>query len=114
MNHQQIRDIAEAAFKAHFGHIDIVSINIKPGFDHYHDPLVDVKIIYDGQVEELLCGDTIEVRSEIIDKVWAAEDSPGRPQVYFIAKSDICQHDPATVRCLRRQRAACGGRGIPY
>ena len=31
MNHQQVREIAEAAFKARFGDIGIVSINVKPG-----------------------------------------------------------------------------------
>ena len=29
MNHQQVRDIAEAAFKSRFGDIGIVSINVK-------------------------------------------------------------------------------------
>ena len=97
MNHQQVRDIAEAAFKARFGDIDIVSINIEPGFDHCDDPLVDVNIIYDAKVEQLIAGDTMEVRSEIIDKVWRdAEDSPGWPHVHFIAKSDL-EEDPATV-----------------
>ena len=103
MNNQQVRAIAEAAFKAHFGDIGIVSINIKPGFDHYDDPLVNVKIIYDGEVERLIAPDRVpammEVRSEIIDKVWRdAEDSPGWPQVHFIAKSDLEEEeDPATV-----------------
>ena len=32
MNDQQVRDIAEAAFKARFRDIGIVSINVKPGF----------------------------------------------------------------------------------
>ena len=99
MNNQQVRDIAEAAFKARFGDIDIVSINVKPGFDHCDDPLVDVNIIYDAKVEQLIAGDTMEVRSEIIDKVWRdAEDSPGWPHVHFIAKSDLEKEvDPATV-----------------
>ena len=102
MNNQQVRDIAEAAFKARFGDIGIVSVNVKPGFDHYDDPLVDVKIIYDGEVEQLIAPDKVpdmmSVRSEIIDKVWRdAPDSPGYPFVHFIAKSDIGQRDPATV-----------------
>ena len=99
MNHQQVREVAEAAFKAHFGGIDIVSINIRPGFDHCDDPLVEVNIIYDAEVEQLIAGNTMEVRSEIIDKVWMdAEDSPGWPHVHFIAKSDIEEEeDPATV-----------------
>ena len=99
MNHQQVRDIAEAAFKARFGDIDIVSINVEPGFDHYDDPLVDVRIIYDAAFEDLRTEGTMRVRSEIIDKVWRdAEDSPGWPQVHFIAKSDLDEEeDPATV-----------------
>ena len=97
MNDQQVREIAEVAFKARFGDIDIVSINVKPDFDHYDDPLVDVKIIYDAAFEDFSAEGTMSVRSEIIDKVWDAEDSPGWPHIHFIAKSDIGRHDPATV-----------------
>ena len=98
MNEQQVRDIAETAFKARFGNIEIVSVNIKPGFDHYDDPLVNVKIIYDGTVEQLGGEGILHVLSEIVEKVWwEAEDSPGWPQVHFIAKSDVEGRDPATV-----------------
>ena len=101
-------DTAEAAFKARFGDIDIdivsvnVNVNVKPGFDHYDDPLVNVKIIYDGEVEQLIVPDKVpdmmSVGSEIVDKVWRdAPDSPGYPFVHFIAKSDIGQRDPTTV-----------------
>ena len=102
MNNQQVRDIAEAAFKARFADIDIVSINVKPGFDHDDDPMLDVKIIYDGEVEQLIAldkvPDMLKVRTEIVSKVWwDAKDSPGWPYIHFIAKSDIGQRDPATV-----------------
>ena len=99
MNHQQVRDIAEAAFKARFGDIGIVSINVKPGFDHYDDPMLDVKIIYDAAYEDLRTEGTMSVRSEIVDKVWVGtEDSPGYPYIHFIAKSDLGEEeDPATV-----------------
>ena len=94
MNHQQVRDIVEAAFKARFGDVDIVSINVKPGFDHYDDPMLDVRIVYDAEVERLIAPDKVpdmvRVRSEIVEKVWAAaEDSPGYPFIHFIAKSDL-------------------------
>ena len=97
MNHQQVREIAEAAFKARFGDIGIISI--KPGFDHYDDPMLDVKIVYDGEVEQLIGrGRSMEVRSEIIAQVWwKAEDSPVCPFVHFIAKSDLEQPDPAAA-----------------
>ena len=98
MNEQQVREIAAAAFRARFGDIEVVSVNIKPGFDHYDDPMVDVKIIYDGTVEQLGGEGILRVLSEIVDKVWReAEDSPGFPLVHFIAKSDIGRRDPATV-----------------
>ena len=96
MNIEQVREIAEAAFKARFGGIGIV-VNVKPGFDHDDDPLVDVRIIYDAAYEDLSTEGTMSVRSEIIDKVWEAEDSPGWPHIHFIAKSDVDQRDPATV-----------------
>ena len=101
MNHQQVRDIAEAAFKAHFGDVGIVSINVKSGFDHCDDPKVEVRIIYDAEVERLIAPDKVpdmvRVRSEIVEKVWAAaEDSPGYPYVHFIAKSDL-DEDPPTA-----------------
>ena len=102
MNHQQVRDIAEAAFKARFSDIGIVSINVKSGFDHCDDPKLDVNIIYDGEVERLIAPDKVpdmvRVRSEIVEKVWVdVEDSLGYPYIHFIAKSDIGQRDPATV-----------------
>ena len=100
MKEQQVREIAEAAFKARFRDIDVVSVNVSSQIDHHDDPLVDVRIIYDGEVEQLTCeGGSMEVRSEIIDKVWnGAEDCPGWPHVHFIAKSDLEEgEDPATV-----------------
>ena len=98
MNDHQVRDIAEAAFKARFGDIGIVSINVKPGFDHDGDPLVEVRIIYDAAYEDLNTDGTMSARSEIIDKVWGETgDSPVWPQVHFIAKSDVEQRDPAAV-----------------
>lgn len=101
MNHQQVRDIAEAAFKARFGDIGIVSIDVKPGFDHCDDPMLDVRIVYDAEVERLIAPDKVpdmvRVRSEIVEKVWAAaENSPGYPYIHFIAKSDL-EEDPATA-----------------
>ena len=98
MNHQQVRKIAEAAFKARFANISIVGIYIEPGFDHYDDPLVEVRIVYDAAYEDLRTEGTMKVRSEIIDKVWRdAEDSPGWPQVHFIAKADLDGKDSAAA-----------------
>ena len=97
MNIEQVREIAEAAFKARFGDIGIV-IEVKPGFDHDDDPLVDVRIIYDAAYEDLSTEDTMSVQSEIIDKVWSeTEDSPVWAHIHFITKSDIDQRNAASA-----------------
>ena len=98
MNEQQIREIAEMAFKRHFGGVKLLGVNVEPGFDHCDDPKVDVKIIYDGKYEQLNGAGLLRVQSDITSKLWwDAEDSPGFPMVHFIAKSDLGRRDPATV-----------------
>lgn len=99
MNKHLVREIAASAFKARFADIGIVSIDVEPGFDHYDDPLVEVRIVYDAAFEDLRTEDTMRVRSEIIDKVWGdAQDTPVWPQVHFIAKSDLEEEeDPAAA-----------------
>ena len=99
MNDQQIREIAAAAFRAQFD-IDVVSVNIRRGFDFEDDPLpvVDVHIIYDGKYEQLNAAGLANVDMELMDKMWHdVEDSPGWPMVRFIPKSAIGRRDPATV-----------------
>ena len=98
MDDQQVREIAEAAFKAHFGDIDVCRINIRRGFDHEDDPVVDLTLSYDGKFEQLNANGLLEVCSDINHKVWRdAEDSPGWPMVRFIPRSEIGRRDPATV-----------------
>ena len=97
MNDQQIREIAEAAFRAYFD-IDVFRVNILRGFDHEDDPVVDVTIIYDGKYEQLNGHGLLKVSSEVNHKVWLyAEDSPGYPHVYYLPKSEVGRRDPATV-----------------
>ena len=59
MNDQQVREIAEAAFKARFGAVDVVSINVKPGLDYDDDPLVDARIIYAAAFEDRAIGGVV-------------------------------------------------------
>ncbi len=98
MNDQQIEKIAEAAFHAHFGDVKVLRVNIRRGFDHEDEPVVEVHIIYDGKYEQLNGGGLLNVHSAIVDKVWReAADSPGFPMMHFIPKSEIGRRDPATV-----------------
>ena len=99
MNEQQVREIAETAFRRHFGDVEVFRVNVRRGFGFEDDsPKVDVKIIYDGKCEQLNGAGLLRVQSEIVDKVWwSADDSPGFPILYFIAKSELGRRDPATV-----------------
>ena len=97
MNDQQIQEIAATAFKAHFD-IDVVRVNIRRGFDHENDPVVDLTIIYDGKYEQLNGRGLLDVDRDIMDKVWRdGEDCPGWPLVHYLPKSEIGRRDPAKV-----------------
>ena len=99
MDEQQIREIAEAAFKRQFADVKIVRINVWPGFGFEDDsPVVDVNIIYDGEYEQLNGRGFSRVLSELVDKAWReGKDDLGWPCVHFIPKSEIGEDDPATV-----------------
>ena len=99
MNEQQVGEIAEAAFKSHFGDVKLLRVNVRRGFDYDpDDPMVDVAIIYDGKYEQLNGVGLVDVQTEIVSKVWReAEDSPGFPLVHFLPRSSLGRRDPATV-----------------
>ena len=98
MNEQEMRKIVEAAFKARFGDIELVSINVKPGVGFDGDPVVDIKIIYDGKFEQLDGEGLVRVDHEVHTKFDAdSEAYPGLPLLHFIAKSDIGKRDPASI-----------------
>ena len=44
MDEQQVREIAENAFRAHFSDFEIIRIDIEPRIDHDGDRVVDVNI----------------------------------------------------------------------
>ena len=99
MDEQQMREVVEAAFKRHFGGVKIVRINIRQGLDFEDDsPAVDVNIIYDDESGQVTGRGFLSVLSEVVDRTWReGKDDLGYPYLRLIAKSDIGQHDPATV-----------------
>ena len=106
MKEQIICEIVETAFKARFGNVKIIRSTYGPGFGHYDDPMVDVKVIYGGKAEQLDRAGIVDVRSEIISKVQAdSAEGPGFPFVHSIAKSDIGRRDPAD--CLMQGEIKC-------
>ena len=98
MNDQEVREIVEAAFHAHFDDMKVVRVNIRRGFDHEDDPVVDVTVIYDGKFEQLTGNRILNMRLDVNHKICRdAEDSPGWPLVHFMPKSSVGRRDPAKV-----------------
>ena len=99
MDEQELREIAEAAFKHQFGDIDIIRVNIRQGVGFEDDsPIVDVNIVYDDESGEVTGYGLALTRTELVDKTWReGKDELGYPCVNFIAKSGLGQRDPATV-----------------
>ena len=98
MDEEQVRKIAQKAFTASFGDINVVCVNVKRALDHCDDPMFVVTIIYDAEFEQLNAAGIQRVEMEIYEKVWEeVEDSPVWPHLHMIAKSDIGERDPATV-----------------
>ena len=99
MNDQQMREIAEAAFKRQFGDIDVVRINVRQGLDFEDDtPIVNVHIIYDDESGQVTGHGLVRTRTEVVDETWrGGKDDLGYPYIRFFAKSGLGQRDPATV-----------------
>ena len=99
MTEQQIREIAETAFKRQFPDVKLVRVNVWPGVGFEDDsPVVDVHIIYDAKYEELNASGLVNVLSEIADKAYyEVEDDLGFPCPSFFAKSEMGRRDLATV-----------------
>ena len=99
MTEQQIREIAETAFKRQFPDVKLVRVNVWPGVGFEDDsPVVDVHIIYDAKYEELNASGLVNVLSEIADKAYyEVEEDLGFPCPSFFAKSEMGRRDLATV-----------------
>ena len=98
MNEQQLREIAEAAFKRQFGDIEIVRINIRQRLDHDDDPVVDVDIFYDDETGQLTGRGYLRVALEVADRTWyEGKDDLGYPLVHLLVKSGIEQDESAAV-----------------
>ncbi len=100
---QQVREIAENAFKAHFSDFEIIRIDVEPMIDHDGDRIVDVNIYCDGNYKKLHGAGRSRVHSEIASKTWyEVEDDLGFPLVHFYSKSTLKQHDLAKSKRIRR------------
>ena len=98
MNEETIRGIAETAFKHYFGHVGLVRIDVRPGFDHEDDPVVDLWIVYDdkrGKVGSLGGDGFLNMLSEVHSKFHADPTQyPGFPLLHVVARSELGSRSP--------------------
>ena len=98
MDEQQLREIAEVAFKRQFADIEIVRINIRQRLDHDDDPVVDVDIYYDDECGQVTGRGYSRVALEVLDKTWCeGKDDLGYPLVRLLVKAGLGQRDLAAV-----------------
>ena len=101
MTEQEIREIAEVAFKGAFPDVKLDRVNVWPGFGFEDDsPVVDVSIIYDGKYEQLNARGLLDVQREVVDKAYReVEDDLGFPCLHFYSKPSLKRgrRDLATV-----------------
>lgn len=101
MTEQEIRKIAEAAFKDKFPNVELDRVNVWPGVGFEDDsPVVDISFIYEGEYEQLNGRGLVAVHTEIVDKAYrAVEDDLGFPCVHFYSKPELKRgrRDLATV-----------------
>ncbi len=80
MNEQQVGEIAEAAFRSHFGDVKIVRVNVRRGFDYDEDDsMLDVNIIYDGKYEQLNGGPLGRAHGDRLEGVAGSGGQPRLP-----------------------------------
>ena len=91
MTEQDVREIAEAAFKSKFPTVKLHRVNVWPdaGFED-DSPTVDVSIIYDGKYEQLNARGLAEVVTEVVDKAYREfEHNLGFPCLHFFPKAAL-------------------------
>ena len=97
MDKEDIRKIAEEAFKAHVNESEIIHIDVEPRIDHDEERVVDVNIYYDGEYMKLRDA-LLHVHSDIVSKVWRdVEEDLGFPLIHFYSKSTYKQHKKAIL-----------------
>lgn len=87
MTEQHLREIAKVAFRRYFLDVDIIKIDVKPGFLHFDEdrPAIDVTISFDGsKYDKSYTAGLMKVNSEILDKAWLKKEQDfGYPYVFF-------------------------------
>lgn len=98
MTEQHLREIAKVAFRRYFLDVDIIKIDVKPGFQHFDEnlPAVDVTISFDGsKYEKSYTEGLAKVNSEILDKAWRQKEQEfGYPYVHFKPVVDSDSENP--------------------
>ena len=96
----ELKRIAERAFKARFSGINIVRIDVKPGYNHDGDAVVDVTFVCDGDYRQFSGKRLNKLQSEIISKAWRDAEHGlglGFPLIHYFDKDDFEDSDAAAA-----------------
>ena len=96
----ELRRIAERAFKGRFSSIKIVRIDVKPGYDHDGDPVVDVNFVCDGDYRQFTGKALSKLHSEIVSEAWRDPEHGlglGFPLLHYFDKDDFEEPDAAAA-----------------
>ena len=97
---EEIRKIAEEAFRKHYGDIELVRVNIKHGLDFYGDPMVELRYVYDdkrGKVGSLGGDRGLRLLGDVSSPFEAGPKGPVLVIPRYIALSELGKRDPASA-----------------
>lgn len=87
---EKIKQIFRSVLEERFDDVDIVSVDIEPGFDHDGDPVLNVRVIFDGKRKVVDGHKVVTFRRHLRERL--AQEGQGEvpfPIMTYIAKSDL-------------------------
>ena len=97
---EEIRKIAEDAFRKHYGDIELVRVNIKHGLDFDGDPMVELRYLYDdkrGKVGSLGGDRALRLLDDVFSRFEAGPKGPVLIIPHYIALSELGKRDPESA-----------------
>ena len=87
---EKVKEIFRSVLKERFDDVEIVSVDIQPGFDHDGDPILNVRVIFDG-TRKVVDGHKV---ASFWRHLQSRLDQEGQtdipfPVMSYIAKSDL-------------------------
>ncbi len=96
VDREKLKKVIKAVLLERFDNVEIESIFIESDFDEDGDAILRVKVIFDGEQEQLDAHKTSSVLRHLRPKI-AEIGEMAFPIISYIAKSEFGNTDPATA-----------------